>query len=53
MVVKIVYIKRYKIRKRPGLRGRFFSNPIRWNVILSRLNKVYIIRNTIRRHSGR
>ena len=52
MVVPIINIERFKFGQRLGLRAGFFRNPIRPNVILNRLNKVYINFRTIRRHSG-
>ena len=52
MVVPIVNIERFKFGQRPGLRTGFFRTLIRPNVILSRLNKVYVSFRTIRRHSG-
>jgi hypothetical protein len=33
------------------LGGWFFGNLVWWNVILSRLNKIHIIGNTIRKYS--
>ena len=50
MVVKIVDMERFEFGQRPGLRRRIFSFPIRPNVILSRLNKVYINSSPIRRY---
>ena len=38
--------------QRPGLKARLFCSSIRPNVILSRLNKVYIDSGTIGRHSN-
>ena len=45
-------MERFKFGQRPGLRTGFFRTLIRPNVILSRLNKVYINFRTIGRHSG-
>jgi len=50
MVVEIVNIQRLEIGQLPWLRGWFFSYPVWLNIILSRLNKVYIIGSTIGRH---
>jgi len=52
MVVPIVNMERFKFGQRPGLRTGFFRTLIRPNVILSRLNKVYINFRTIGRHGG-
>ena len=51
MIVKIVNMQRLEIGQLLWLRGWFFSNPVQWNVISSRLNKIYIIGSTIGRHS--
>jgi len=50
MVVEIVNMQRLEIGQLPWLGGWFFSNPVWWNFVLSRLNKIYIIGSTIRRH---
>ena len=53
MVIKIVNIERFEIGQRPGLRGGDFRRLMRGNVILSRLNKIYINSSMIRRHGSR
>jgi hypothetical protein len=53
MVVPIIDVEGFKFGQRPGLGTWFFSFPIRPNIILSRLNKIYIDSSTIRRHCGK
>ena len=48
----VVNMERFKFRQWPGLRGAFFGNAIRRNLISNLPNKVLINFNTIRRHGG-
>ena len=52
MGVPIVNIERFEFGQWLGLGAGFFGNPIRRNIVLSLLNKVYINSSTIRRYSS-
>jgi hypothetical protein len=52
MGLPVVDMERFEFGQRPGLRGAFFGNTIRRNLISSLPNKVLINFDTIGRHGG-